>query len=117
MEKADVPANFIVKLKQQQALLVRNLFRVNYIQRITFLPSAIILAWSIVVLAIGLLLLTEIEPFVGGMVLSGVITFILVYVLLLIRIIGTPFHSEGKTKDDVSLFLLERTIDHLRRRE
>lgn len=114
LEKAGVPANFIVKLKQQHALLIRHLYRVNYIQRITFIPSATTLAWSIVVLAIGLLVCTEIEPFVGGMVLTGVISFIMVYVLLLIRIIKTPFHHEGSTKDDVSLFLLERTVKYLR---
>lgn len=116
MEKAGVPANFVVKLKQQQAILVRHLFRVNYIQRITFMPSATILAWSIVTLAVALLLFTEVEPFVGGMILTAVITFIMLYVLLLIRVIGTPFHDEGKTKDDVSLFLLERSIDRLHRR-
>lgn len=115
MEKGGVPANFIVKLKQQQAALARHLFRVNYIQRITFIPSATILAWSIVTLTVGLLLFTEVEPFFGGVVLTGVITFILVYVLQLIRVIRTPFHDEGKTRDDVSLFLLERTIDHLRK--
>lgn len=114
MEKASVPANFIVKLKQQQGLLSRHLFRVNYIQRITFIPSATILAWSIVTLAVALLLFTEIEPFVGGMLITGAIFFILIYVLQLIRVIKTPFHNEGKTKDDVSLFLLERTIDSLR---
>lgn len=117
MEKAGVPANFIVKLKQQQALLVRHLFRVNYIQRITFVPSATILVWSIVTLAIALLMFTEIEPFMAGMMLTGVITFILVYVLQLIGVIKTPFHDEGRTKDDVSLFLLERTIGHLRDRK
>lgn len=114
MEAAGVPANFIVKLKQQQSLLVRHLFRVNYIQRITFAPSATILAWSIVALAVTLMLFTEVEPFVGGMLLTGAITFILVYVLLLIGVLKTPFHDEGKTKDDVSLFLLDRTADHLR---
>ncbi|HSW92071.1 MAG TPA: hypothetical protein VLG09_05485 [Candidatus Saccharimonadales bacterium] len=113
MEKSGVPANFIVKLKQQQAMLVRHLFRVNYIQRITFIPSATILAWSIVILTIVLLLFTEIEPFVGGVILSGVISFILVYVLQLINVIKTPFHDEGKTRDDVSLFLIDRTIRHL----
>ena len=116
METKGVPANFIVKLKQQQALLARHLFRVNYIQRITFIPSAAVLAWSIVVLAITLLVLTEIEPFVGGMIVSGAITFILIYVLRLIDIIRTPFHHEGKTKDDVSLFLIDRTIKHLQER-
>lgn len=114
MESAGVPANFIVKLKQQQAALVRHLFRVNYIQQITFIPSATILAWSIVVLSLGLLMFTEIEPFVGGMIITAAITFIMVYVLQLIQVIKTPFHNEGKTKDDVSLFLLDRTLEHLR---
>lgn len=117
LEKAGVPANFIVKLKQQQALLVRHLFRVNYIQRISFIPSATILAWSIVTLAVVLLMITKVEPFLGGVMLTGVITFILVYVLQMIRVIKTPFQDEGKTQDDVSLFLLERTIKHLHERK
>lgn len=115
MERADVPANFIVKLKQQQSMLLRHLFRVNYIQRITFVPSTTILVWSIVILAAGLLLMTEMEPFVAGIVISGAIMFILVYVLQLIQVVRTPFHDEGKTRDDVSLFLIERSVDHLRK--
>lgn len=113
MEKAGVPANFIVKLKQQQALLLRHLFRVNYIQRITFVPSTNILAWSIVILAATLLLLTDMDPFVSSTIITGAIMFILVYVLQLIRVIRTPFHAEGRTRDDVSLFLIERTAEHL----
>ncbi|MDX2776460.1 hypothetical protein PV379_03780 [Streptomyces caniscabiei] len=113
MEKSGVPANFIVKLKQQQASLTRHLFRVNYIQKITFIPSSIILAWSIVIIAVALLVFTEVEPFVGGVVITGAISFIMVYVLQLITVIKTPYHDEGKTKDDVSLFLIDRTIDHL----
>lgn len=113
MEKAGVPANFIVKLKQQQSTLTRNLFRVNYIQRIIFIPSATILAWSIVAIASATLMFTKVEPYIGGLMLCGAIFFILVYVLQLIEVIKTPFHDEGKTKDDVSLFLLEETIQHL----
>lgn len=114
MEKANVPPNFIVKFKQQQALLTKHLFRVNYIQRITFIPSATILAWSIVTVTIGLITLTEIEPFYGGMILTAGITFILVYILQLIRIIRTPFHTAGSTQDDVSLFLIDQTVKHLK---
>jgi hypothetical protein len=113
LEKAGVPANFIVKLKQQQATLVRSLFRVNYIQRITFIPSATVLMWAIISIGIVLLLLTEIESFLGSMVVTGAIMFILIYVALLIQVIKTPFQDEGKTKDDVSLFLLDRTREYL----
>lgn len=106
MEKAGVPANFIVKLKQQQALLLTHVARVTYIQRITFIPSASILARSIVVLLIIMLLLTNVDPFYGSLAIVGLISFILVYMLILINVISTPFHAKGKTRDDVSMFLV-----------
>ena len=114
MERAGVPANFIVKLKQQQAQLLRSMHRVNYIQKIKFIPSAFLLVRCIVMLVIGLLLLTNIDPFYGSLVIVGLITFILVYMLILIQIISTPFHTEGETQDDVSLFLLREAGQHLK---
>ena len=113
MEAAGVPPNYVVKLKQQQAQLVRVLFRVTYIQRITFIPSATILARSIVPITIGLLIFTEIEPIVGGVTILAIISFILIYMLRLIHVISTPFQRSGKTQDDVSLFLIDETVSHL----
>lgn len=113
MEKAGVPANFIVKLKQQQAILIRSMYRVNYIQKIKFIPSAFFLVRSIVVLALSVLLLTNIDPFYGGLALTGTISFIMVYMLVLIKTISVPFHAKGKTRDDVSLFLLRETKNYL----
>lgn len=114
MEKGGVPANFIVKLKQQQVILLRNRHRVNYIQRIRFIPSATILARSIVGALIALLVVTDINPFYGGLVMVGLISFILIYMLLLIRTISTPFHKAGKTQDDVSLFLINDAANYLK---
>lgn len=113
MEKGGVPANFVVKLKQQQAQLARVLFRVTYIQQIAFIPSARILALSIVPLTLTLIVFTEIEPFFGGMVITAIICFILVYILRLIQVISTPFQEAGKTQDDVSLFLIDDTVKYL----
>jgi len=114
MERAGVPANFIVKLKAQQAQLLRSMYRVNYIQKIKFIPSAFFLVRAIVVLVLGLLLLTNIDPFYGGLVIVGIISFIMTYMLLLIQIISVPFHPKGSTQDDVSLFLLREAGEHLR---
>lgn len=113
MEKAGVPPNYVVKLKQQQAQLLKILFRVTYIQRITFIPSASILAKSIIPITIGFILLTEIEPVTGGIIITAAISFIFVYMLRLIQVISTPFQTEGKTQDDVSLFLIDDTAQHL----
>lgn len=110
MEKAKVPPNFVVKLKQQQTALLRARQRVSYIQRIKFIPSATILARSIVVLVILTLLFTNVD---GGLMIVGLISFILFYMLILINVISTPFHQAGKTRDDVSLFLVNEAANSL----
>lgn len=113
METGKVPPNFIVKLKQQSTLLLRSQNRVNYIQQIRFIPSATILARSIATALILLLMLTNIDPFYGGLVIVGIISFVLIYVLVLINVISTPFHAAGKTRDDVSLFLVRQAAKRL----
>ncbi|HYF97164.1 MAG TPA: hypothetical protein VD947_03960 [Patescibacteria group bacterium] len=115
MEAGKVPPNFIVKLKQQQTILLRARHRVNYIQRIKFIPSATVLMWSIVALVVILLLLIKTDPLYGGLAISGFISFVLVYMLVLISVISTPFHAAGETKDDVSLFLVNDAAAYLDR--
>jgi hypothetical protein len=113
MEQAGVPANFIVKLKQQQVQLLNHVSRVVYIQRITFIPSARILARSIVALLITMFLFTNVDPYFGSLAIVGLISFILVYMLVLIRTISTPFQEEGRTRDDVSMFLISDVMRRL----
>ncbi len=114
MEQAGVPANFIVKLKQQQLLLLRHRKRITYIQRIKFIPSAGILSRSIVFFVIGLLVLTNVDPFYGSLAIIGIISFVLIYMMLLINVISTPFHIAGKTQDDVSMFLINSAESFLK---
>lgn len=114
MEKSGVPPNFVVKLKQQQALLLKHRKRVTYIQRIKFIPSATILSRSIVFLVLGLLILTNVDPFYGSLAIVGIISFVMVYMMILIDVISTPFHAAGKTQDDVSMFLLEDAVYYLK---
>lgn len=113
MEKGHVPPNFVVKLKQQQTLLLKHIHRVNYIQQITFIPSATILSRSIVVMTLLLLLFTNFDPFYGGLAIAGLIGFVMVYLLVLIKVISLPFQPEGTTQDDVSLFLITDAVDYL----
>lgn len=117
MEKAGVPANFIVKLKQEQLTLLKLRKRVTYIQRIRFIPSATILAQSIVILVIGLLIFTNVDPFYGSLAIIGIISFVLIYMMILIRVISVPFHAAGKTRDDVSMFLVESAAAFLKSRK
>ena len=116
MDVAKVPPNFIVKLKQEQGALIRILLRLYYIQRITFIPSAYYLVVSTAVIVIGILLFTNLEPFVASAAALALVAFIFIYLIRLIGIANTPFHTEGATQDDVSLFLVEEAIEHMKER-
>ena len=113
MERAGVPPNFVTKLKTQSSQLSNNLYRINYIQRIQFLPSATLLVWLIVGIVVTTLVLTNMSTTSGELVITGSIAFMMVYILLLIRVISVPFHPSGTTMDDVSLFLIREVRDYL----
>lgn len=114
MEKAGVPANFIVKLKQQQLLLLKHRKRITYIQRIKFIPSASVLSRSIVAFVILLLIFTNVDPFYGSLAIIGIISFVFIYMIILIDVISTPFHEAGETRDDVSMFLIGSAATYLK---
>jgi hypothetical protein len=107
LEKLGVPANYIVKLKQDQNTIIRVILRINYIQRIQPIPSAFILVESIVAGLVVILLLTKMDSLSNELIAIGFITFIFIYMLKLIKVLEKPFHPEGSTLDDVSLFNLE----------
>jgi hypothetical protein len=116
MEKAGVPPNFVVKLKQQQTVLLRHVYRVNYIQRIQFIPSSTVLVRSITIFVLVVLLFTNVDPYYAGLIITGVISFVLLYMVLLIQTINVPFKPSGESVDDVSLFLLNETKEYLQSR-
>jgi hypothetical protein len=113
MERAGVPPNFVTKLKQQESVLLRNIYRVNYIQKIRFVPSAYVLMQAIVVAVIVIIVITEMDSRPAGYLLSGFVSFLVVYLLMLIHSISVPFGEKGRSMDDVSLFLIREVRDFL----
>jgi len=116
MDALGVPPNYIARLKQEQALIVRNLMRVGYIQRIAFLPSAYTLVETIVAALIGLLLFTRIDTPLTDTILLGLISLVFLYVLRLLHLLDTPFRRAGAGLDDVSLFQIDAIHDDLHER-
>lgn len=113
MEKLGVPPNYIARLKQEQSVIRKSLLRIYHIQRINFLPSAQILAQTIVILIVSLLVFTKIEPFVDGIVLMAFVSYIFIFLLRVLRVIDKPFRVDEYSMDDVSLFLLRETNDRI----
>lgn len=113
LEESDVPANYIVRLRAEQAALRKAALRVYHIQREQFLPSAKAMITSIVVIIVLILLLTDMGGLLESLVTVGFLSFFFVYLLRLLNVIDKPFKAgRERTDDDVSLFLLTEFMVH-----
>jgi hypothetical protein len=111
LEDTDVPANYIVRLRGEQAGLRKSLLRVYHIQREEFLPSALAMIVSLVVVIITVMMFTDMGGFAESLVTLGFLSFFFLYLLRLLNVINKPFKvGQERTDDDVSLFLLHEFV-------
>jgi ABC-type multidrug transport system fused ATPase/permease subunit len=107
LDTSDVPANYIVRLRQEQAGLRKAVLRVYHIQRERFLPSAYTMIVSFVVMIILLLMVTNMGGVLESVVTVAFLAFFFIYLLRLLNVINTPFKvGVERGDDDVSLFIL-----------
>jgi hypothetical protein len=110
LDESDVSANYIVRLRSEQAGLRKSLLRVYHLQREEFLPSAYSMIVAFVALILVLLLFTNFDGLVESLVTVGFLSFFFL-VLRLLNVISTPFKvGRERTEDDVSLFLLNEFV-------
>ncbi len=115
LEKTDVPANYVVRLRQEQAGLRKAVLRIYHIQREEFLPSAYAMIVSFVIMILVLLMFTKIEGRVETLVTLAFLSFFFLYLLRLLNVINKPFKvGQERGDDDVSLFLLYEFVVHAR---
>ncbi len=113
LEDSDVPANYVVRLRAEQAGLRKSLLRVYHIQREQFLPSAKAMIYSIVIVIVAMLLVTNMGGLAESLITLGFLSFFFLYLLRLLNVIDTPFKvGQERTDDDVSLFLLTEFVVH-----
>jgi hypothetical protein len=113
LEESDVPANYIVRLRSEQAALRKATLRMYHIQREAFLPSAKAMIMSLVAIIMVMLLFTDMGGYVESLVTLGFLSFFFVYLLRIINVIDKPFKvGRERTDDDVSLFLLTEFAVH-----
>jgi hypothetical protein len=86
-----IPANYIARLKQEQASLRKLLIRIQVIRNTSFVSSAYAIVESLALLIIIGLLLIKIEPFYESLFVLGFVVFLVVYMILLIQDLDNPF--------------------------
>lgn len=101
------------RLLLETASMVVGIIRIYHIQRIHFMPSAYILAKTIVFLIIALLIMTKIEPPYDSFILVSFISYLFIYLIKLLHTMDMPFRIDEYTMDDVSLFLLKEAHERI----
>jgi hypothetical protein len=84
MEKLGMTPNFIVRLRSEQDVLRKCLYRIYYVQKMQFLPSVHVLIQTLVVATIFLLLFLQTEGSPGSAFVFGFVSYMFVYALHLI---------------------------------
>lgn len=114
-ERVGMPANFVVRLRTQQDVLRRCIFRIWYIQKMRFIPSVQVVVQSLVFSILFLLLFLKTEGSPESALLFGFIAYLFVYALRLIDALEQPFRKGHGSVDDVSLFLLRDFVAKINR--
>jgi len=114
LEDTDVPANYVVRLRSEQAGLRKAVLKVYQLQREEFLPSAKALIVSIVLVILAMLMFTDMGGMAETLVSMAFLSFFFLALLRLLDSIDKPFKvGRDRGDDDVSLFLLNEFLVHV----
>jgi hypothetical protein len=107
-------ATLVARLKQEQGNLRRTLIRIHTIRETSFVSSGYLLADLITILLCVGLVLVKIEPFYESLFFVSVISYLMIFLLMLIRDLDNPFaYYERYSGEDVSLKPLEDAVGRL----
>ena len=108
-------ANFISRLKQEQSQLRKIINRIHTIRETSFLGTGYAIAEIITTLLIvGMLFINIGKSFMEELIFTGFVSFILIYMINLIKDLDNPFgyYAEDNLSENVSLKPIENV--HLR---
>jgi hypothetical protein len=103
-EKLGLPAVWISRIKTEQASLKKIIFRIYNIKDTSFIPAAYAIVDILVFITLGILVLLKFDRFYEGLLMTGIVGYIFIYMTMLIKDIDDPFGE--KSYADINLYLL-----------
>lgn len=99
-----IPANYIARLKQEHHNLRKLMIRTHVIRETSFISSGYLIASSSTILLLSGLVLAKIEPFYESLFFLGVVSYLMIFLIMLINDLDNPFgYYEVASSEDVSL--------------
>ena len=111
-----IQAGFTTRLKSEQAAIRKLVIRMDTMRRTSYVSAGYLIAEVTAVTLMVVLVITDLGALAPSLVLVGLISYLLVYLVSLIRDIDNPFEYANGAPGaaDVSLDVLERNEDRLR---
>ncbi|QIG41437.1 hypothetical protein G5V58_00410 [Nocardioides anomalus] len=111
-----IQAGFTTRLKSEQASIRRLVLRMDTMRRTSYVSAGYLIAEVTAALLVLVMLFTDLGPLGPTLCLVGLISYLLVYLVMLIRDLDNPFEYRDGVPGaaDVSLDVLERTEHRLR---
>lgn len=111
-----IQAGFTTRLKSEQANIRRVVIRMDTIRRTSYVSAGYLIAEVTGLMILVLLLITAVGQLAPTLLVVGVITYLLVYAIAMIRDIDNPFeyHNGKPGAADVDLGVLESCERRLR---
>lgn len=111
-----IQPGFTTRLKSEQATMRKLVIRMDTMRRTSYVSAGYLIAEVTALVIFVLLLITDVGQMAPTVLVVGVISYLLVYTLALIRDLDDPFEYPGGQPGaaDVNLDVLEHTEDRLR---
>ncbi|QQR54431.1 hypothetical protein IPG41_04480 [Candidatus Peregrinibacteria bacterium] len=100
----ETPANFIVRLKQEQNQLRKTLGRAKVIRETSFLGTGYAVAEILTFILVLALIFIRMDPFYESLFFAAFISFMLIYMIFFIKDLDNPFgYGKSGVIEEVSL--------------
>jgi len=106
--------NYIARLKQEQNGLRKLIIRVHTIRETDFVFSGYFIATTTTLLLLTGMIFLKIEPFYESLFFVGIVSYLLLFLLRLIKDLDNPFgYYERESFNDVSIHPIEDAISRI----
>jgi hypothetical protein len=110
----ETQANYIVRLKNEMSNLSKTIIRVDTIRDTDFISTGYQIAISVTALMSFGLVFSKIDPFYESLFFVGVISFLMIFLILLIHDLDDPFaYNKKYSAENVSLYPIKRILTEI----
>ncbi len=112
-----IQAGFLSRMKNEQSNIRKMVIRIDQIRDVSFIQSAYAIVESLAFFVVGGLLLLKVEPFYESLFFTMIVSFLVIYMILLIKDLDNPFdyskHGESGTEVSIKPIndLMERIFE------